>query len=216
MTAKSWCAISKAVEMIVVAQGTSQGRAQAWLIEACTSGNVRSRVPSASVNPAYLIADDGIVGDFRPGSKSYGGLSVFRKRAPGPVPPGAWRNAVIDGDALVDVDQEPMRGIEVSIADLDFELKQSSPPVDNIPSSPMRISRAGGRPADKEAVIAEAQRRLGAGENIPPSKAAFARDLHFWLDKQPWAYRGTKNRKVLGPAAIEESIGPLWRKYRPE
>jgi hypothetical protein len=107
-------------------------------------------------------------------------------------------------------------GRRLGIADLEFELKQSSPPADNKPPSPAAVSRSGGRPSDKEAVIAEAQRRVGAGENIPPSKAAFARDLHFWLDKQPWAYRGIKNRKVLGPAAIEENNGPLWRKYRQE
>jgi hypothetical protein len=33
MTAKKWCAISKAVKMIAAAQNTSVGRAQVWLID---------------------------------------------------------------------------------------------------------------------------------------------------------------------------------------
>jgi hypothetical protein len=126
MTARAWCAISKAVEMVATAQDTSQGRAQAWLIETCASGNVRARVPS-SANPVLLLADDGLMDtDMRSRRR----LSLFRKRAPGPVSPNIWKAAVIDGDALVDADHDHRRGIEVSIADLEFELKPSFPALD--------------------------------------------------------------------------------------
>jgi hypothetical protein len=58
MTAKAWCAISKAVEMVATTQGASQERAQAWLIQTCASGNVRARV-SSSANRETQLADDG-------------------------------------------------------------------------------------------------------------------------------------------------------------
>jgi hypothetical protein len=49
-----------------------------------------------------------------------------------------------------------------------------------------------------------------------PSLAAFARDLHSWLDKQPFAERSIRGGKVLSAPSIEEHIRPLWRKYRPD
>jgi hypothetical protein len=217
MTAKAWCAISKAVEMIKTAQNTSVGRAQAWLIEVCVAGNIRSREPWR--DPILLLPDDGILGmEFEPGQLGVpaASVTVSRKRAPLPVMPAAWKGAVIDKDVLVDVDHVRMRGIEISLADLEFELKRSVPTSDSKPASPPPISRSGGRPSDKEPILAEAQRRLAVGENIPSSLSAFARDLHHWLNKQPWAYRGIKNRKVLAASSIEEHIRPLWRKYRPE
>jgi hypothetical protein len=73
-----------------------------------------------------------------------------------------------------------------------------------------------GRQSDKEAIVAEAQRRLTAGESIPTTLSAFARELHFWLDGQQQIFRRSNTGKVLGPASIEEHIRPLWRKYRAE
>jgi hypothetical protein len=88
MTAKAWCAISKAVEVIKAAQNTSEGRAQAWLIEACANRNVRSRADSI-----LLSADELRPGALRTGSSIW--------RVAGPVSSLTWKNAVIDGDALV-------------------------------------------------------------------------------------------------------------------
>ena len=100
MTAKSWCAISKAIDIIKTAQNSSEGHAQAWLIEACAGGNIRSRVP-ALVDATSRVKDDGLAGsDLRPGNR----LSLLRKRAPGPVSADVWADAFIDADALIDVD----------------------------------------------------------------------------------------------------------------
>jgi hypothetical protein len=206
MTAKTWCAISKAVEMIKTAQNTSAGRAQAWLIEACVAGNIRSRVPS-SADSKLLLNDNGPVSaDLRPGSRA--GI-ISRRRAPEPVSPSAWKDAVIDGDVLVDANHGRWPDLEISIADLKFDLKQSLRAAGTASAVP--IPRTRGRPSDKEAIIAEAQRRVATDESIPPTLSAFARELHFWFDGQQRVLR-----KVLGPASIEEHIRPLWRKYRGE
>jgi hypothetical protein len=201
MTAKAWCAISTAVETIKAAQNTRVGRAQAWLIEACSTGNVRSRADSI-----LLRADDG--------SALRTGRPIWR--VAGPVSSVTWKNALIDGDALVDRHHGQWDGVEISIADLQFELKRSLPAPDSKPASPSHIPSSGGRPSDKEPILAEAQRRLAVGESIPSSIAAFARDLHNWLSQQPWAYRRPMDRKVLAASSIEAHIRPLWRKYRPD
>jgi hypothetical protein len=203
MTAKAWCAISKAVEVIKAAQNTSEGRAQAWLIEACANRNVRSRADSI-----LLSADELRPGALRTGSSIW--------RVAGPVSSVTWKNAVIDGDALIDRHHSQWDGVEISIADLQFELKRSLPAPDSKPASPSHIPSSEGRPSDKEPILAEAQRRLAVGESIPSSIAAFARDLHNWLSQQPWAYRRPRDRKVLAASSIEEHIRPLWRKYRPD
>jgi hypothetical protein len=209
MTAKAWCAISKAVEMIETAQNTSVSRAEAWLIEACVAGNIRSRAPS-SADSELLLNDNGPVSmDLRPGSRP--GI-ISRRRAPEPVSPAAWNEAVIDGDVLVDSNQGRWSDLEISIADLEFELEQSLRPA----AAARPILRAGGRPSDKEAIVAEAQRRVAADESIPTTLSGFARELHFWLDGQPRVLRRNNAGKVLGPASIEEHIRPLWRKYRGE
>jgi hypothetical protein len=195
MTAKAWCAISKAVKLIAAAQNTSLCRAQVWLIEACAEGNVRSREPWREPDrfeiPAAL-------------------MTVSRKRARLPVVPAAWKGSLIDKDVLVDVDQVRWSDVEISLADLEFELKKL-PPLDVAP-----IQKKGGRPSDKDTVATEALGRLAVGENIPSSLAAFARDLHSWLDKQPLAKRSVRGGKVLSAPSIEEHIRPLWRKYRPD
>jgi hypothetical protein len=211
MTAKTWCAISKAVEMIRAVQNTSVGAAKGWLIAACVTGNIRSRM-ATSPDSELLLNDNGLASmDFRPGSRS---PIISRRRAPEPLSPAAWKDAVIDGDILVDADHGRWPGVEISIADLEFDLKQSLPPTGTALAAP--IPRTGGRASDKEAIIAEAQRRVAADESSPPTLSAFARELHFWLDQQPRVLRRAKTGRVLGPASIEEHIRPLWRKYRGE
>jgi hypothetical protein len=213
MTAKNWCAISKAVKMIAAAQDTSVGRAQAWLIETCAAGNVRSRKPwRAYPRPHDLdMADGGNIGmELSPGSQLG---AIFRNRAPDPVAPTAWNGAVIDGDVLVDVNQARQSHVEISIADLEFELKQSAPKTDSLAFPP--TAEQGGRPSNRTEIEAEAERRLiSESEKIPSSLAAFSRDLHSWLDKQTWAQRGARGRKVLSSASVEDHIRPLWRKYK--
>jgi hypothetical protein len=206
MTIKKWCGIKKAIEMIATAQSTSVGRAQAWLIEACATGNIRSREPSTDP----LTNDDLSEMDVRSGVRVG---TVFRKQAPAPISQATWKRALIDANVLLDAGQGGRwRGVEISIADLEFELKQS-PSSESMAPAPM--PKPGGRPSDKGQVEAEAERRLTTkGEKKPPNLAAFSRDLHDWLDSQPWARRGIQSQKVLSPASIEEQIRPLWRKYR--
>jgi hypothetical protein len=196
MTAKTWCAISNAVERVKTARNTTAGTAQAWLIAACAAGDIRSRVPS-SLGSEVLLNDNRRAGiDVR--------ARGHRRRVPEPVSPDAWKDAVIDGDVLVANDGRWF-GIEISIADLEFDLKGSLAPSGIAPAV---------RQSDKEAIVAEAQRRVTADESIPPTLSAFARELHFWLDRQPRVLRRTKTAKVLGPASIEEHIRPLKKKVR--
>jgi hypothetical protein len=184
-----------------------------WLIEACIAGNIRSREPWRAYprprDPILLVADDGIKGMELRSVSQLGTIS--RNRAPESVAPTAWKGAVIDGDVLVN--HARWSNVEISIADLEFELKQSAPKAAS-PAFPP-IFEQGGRPSNRREIEAEAERRLIAeSEKIPSSLAAFSRDLHFWLDKQPWAQRGTTSRKVLSSASIEDHIRPLWRKHK--
>jgi hypothetical protein len=123
MTAKTWCAISKAVEILKTARNTTAGPAQAWLIAECAAGNIRSRVPSSG-GSEVLLNDNRQAGmDVR----ARGRLGIgSRRRAPEPVSPAAWKDAVIDGDVLV-ANHGRWFGIEISIADLEFDLRQSLP-----------------------------------------------------------------------------------------
>jgi hypothetical protein len=173
MTAKTWYAISKAVEMIKTAQNTSVDRAQAWLIATCAAGNIRSRIPSFAdselpLNRNGLLSTDHLRSGSRP-------VIISRRRAPVPVSPAAWKSAVIDGDVLV-ANHGRWFGIEISIADLEFDLKGSLAPS----GTASAIPQTRGPRSDKEAIIAEAQRRVTADESIPPTLSAFARELHFW------------------------------------
>jgi hypothetical protein len=195
--------------MIKTAQTTSVDRAQAWLITMCAAGDIRSRM-SSFADSELPLNDNGLLSTdhLRPGSRP---VIISRRRAPVPVSPAAWKDAVIDGDVLV-ANHGRWFGIEISIADLEFDLKGSPAPS----GTASAIPQTRGRRSDKEAIIAEAQRRVTADESIPPTLSAFARELHFWLDRQSRVLRGTKTGKVLGPASIEEHIRPLWRKYRGE
>jgi hypothetical protein len=114
---------------------------------------------------------------------------------------------VIDGDVLVDTNFGRWSDLEISIADLEFDLKQSLSPAG---TAAALIARTGGRSSDKEAIIAEAQRRVAADESIPPTLAVA--NCVSGL-RQPRVLRGTKTGRVLGPASIEEHLRPLWRKY---
>ena len=122
---------------------------------------------------------------------------------------------MIDGDDLIDRHQGQWDGVEISVSDLEFELKQS--PLGSKTLTAPSVPKTGGRSSDKEPIEAEAKRRLTTeGEKIAPSLSGFARELHFWLDEQPWAKRSNRDKKVLSPPSIEEHIRPLWRKYRGE
>ena len=122
---------------------------------------------------------------------------------------------MIDGDALIDSHQGRWEGVEISVSDLEFELKQS--PLASETVTAPSVPKTGGRSSDKESIEAEAKRRLTAeGEKIAPSLSGFSRELHFWLEGQPWAKRSNRDKKVLSPPSIEEYIRPLWRKYRGE
>jgi hypothetical protein len=194
MTAKTWCAISKAVEMIKTAQNTNVGIAQAWLIEACSAGNIRSRHLSATA-----ANRDGIVGmNARPGSRFE---IISRKRAPRPVLPALWKGAVIGGDVLV-TSRGRWSDIEISIADLEFHLKQSLPLAGTGAAVPIPSV---GRPSDKEAIIAEAQRRVAADESIPPTLSAFARELHF--KGSPGFFATPKLGRLLAPRRSRSTFG---------
>jgi hypothetical protein len=209
MTIKKWCAISKAVEMVATTLRMSEGCSQSWLIEACATGDVRSRADSV-----LLTADDGTVGvDVPSGALRTGRPRIWR--VAGPVSSVTWKNAVIDGDALVDNHHGRWDGVEISISDLEFELKQSPRRPETVTAT--TTPSKGRSCSDKVAIEAEAKRRLTTdGEKMPSSLSGFSRDLHFWLDKQPWAKRSNRDRKVLSPPSIEEHIRPLWRKYRGE
>jgi hypothetical protein len=100
MTDKTWCAISKAVEMIKTAQNTNVGQAEAWLIEACVAGNIRSRMASFLHSEPLLNEKNLVSRGLRPGSRT---AIISRKRVPKPVLPAAWKDAMIDGDVLVDI-----------------------------------------------------------------------------------------------------------------
>jgi hypothetical protein len=74
------------------------------------------------------------------------------------------------------------------------------------------VSEEGGRPTDRDRVMAEAERRLRAGTSLPSTLKAFAEQLHTWLEEQPDALR-TRTRKgseVMGADRIKKHVRPLW------
>jgi hypothetical protein len=73
------------------------------------------------------------------------------------------------------------------------------------------VPATGGRPTDRDRVIAEAKRRIRhESETVPGTLAAFARQIHEWLDKQPKAIRVSKTGKVMTADTIEGHIRKLW------
>jgi hypothetical protein len=75
-------------------------------------------------------------------------------------------------------------------------------------------SSAGGRPTDRDRVVAEAERRLRRRDyQRPPSLAAFAKELHDWLDGQPRAIRISKTGAVMQAETIEGHVRDIWNKH---
>jgi hypothetical protein len=186
MTAKAWCAISKALKLIAAAQNTSLCQAQVWLIEACAAGNVRSREPWREPDrfeiPAALI-------------------TVSRKRAPLPVVPTAWKGALIDKDVLVDVDQVRWSNVEISIADLEFGLKKL-PPLDGASSaSAAPFRKKGGRPSDKDTVATEAS-------TVQPSDRTLS---NAWVGKKR---QHPSARSALQSLVVDRSLPLVGRRAR--
>ena len=108
--------------------------------------------------------------DLRPGELRTSRPKICR--VAGPVSSVTWKNALIDGDVLVDIHHGRWDGVEISISDLEFELKQLPPPPETVTTRAILKTR--GRPSDKVTIEAEAKRRLTTeGEKIPPSLAAF-------------------------------------------
>jgi hypothetical protein len=70
----------------------------------------------------------------------------------------------------------------------------------------------GGRPGDNKRILAEAERRIKAGQ-VPHSLREFARQLRAWLEKQPDAKRARNTGKVMQIRAIEKCVGPLWHRH---
>jgi hypothetical protein len=211
MTAKAWCAISKAVEMIKTAQNTSVGRAEAWLIEACVAGNIRSRVPS-SADSELLLNDNGPVSmDPRPGSRP--GI-ISRRRAPESVSPAAWNDAVIDGDVLVDTNQGRWSDLEISIADLEFDLKQTL-------RQPRPLGRLPGREAASLIRKRLLRRRSGGSQQMnryrPPYQPLLANCISGSTSSRR-SFEETMLGRFLAPRRSRSTFG-LFRvsiKYRGE
>src|SRR5271156_3424414 len=72
--AEQWLTREEAVELIRQRLNASVGRSQAVFQDAISSREVRARTAAPPREAYYLLADDGIVGDFRPGAKNYGGV----------------------------------------------------------------------------------------------------------------------------------------------
>jgi len=199
-SAEEWCTISRALQIITSELRTSVGRAQARLIEACAAGSVRSRVPRLT----RLLGDESGMGL---------ALANFISRA-GPVSHLIWRGAAIDGDALLDRSRSRWSPVEINVADLRSDLAGAEPVAPATVSARV-VSEKGGRPTDELRVKAEAERRLNSSRYPrPPSLAAFARDLHGWLDAQPDAIRVSITGKVMSPETIENHVRTLWTEYR--
>jgi hypothetical protein len=107
-------------------------------------------------------------------------------------------------------------GLELWL-DRQFPPKPRAKASDESPTTsepPPPVHSAGGRPTDRDRVIAEAERRLKATEPIPAALAAFAKAIRGWLDKQPDAVRDVTEGEVMRVRTIEDHIRPLWTRYR--
>ncbi len=137
----------------------------------------------------------------------------------------AWRNAQIAVVGSVAFGDEAARQFDVIRSQVlqHWPIVASSaeepPPRVHEPVSatdpPTRIvPKEGGRPSDKDLIIREAERRIATEERLPDSLAAFARDLHAWLDTRPNAHRAQKTGKVMTAATIAGHVRRLWDKRR--
>jgi hypothetical protein len=69
----------------------------------------------------------------------------------------------------------------------------------------------GGRPTDRERIVAEARRRLDAKENVPRKLVQFAGDLRKWLEKQPDPE--LSNGQVMAVDTIEGHVRAMFNEF---
>src|SRR5262249_43301343 len=86
--------------------------------------------------------------------------------------------------------------------------------------SPGALKR-GGRPTDRERIMAEARRRLSAEdakEIVPRQLAVFCEDLRKWLNRQLDPIRNSKTGEVMSVDTIEEHVRDMFWEFsgRPE
>jgi hypothetical protein len=72
------------------------------------------------------------------------------------------------------------------------------------------VASKGGRPTDRELVIAEAKRRIARNENLPPTLTTFVDQLRAWLAKHPRAHRNKKTNVVMRAKTIRRHVTNLW------
>jgi hypothetical protein len=88
-------------------------------------------------------------------------------------------------------------------------------PADSEPvEAPAPVKSEGGRPTDRDRVIAEATRRIRERKALPGTLTEFADQLNKWLDGQPDARRAAKTGEVMAAATIEGHVRPIWAAYR--
>jgi hypothetical protein len=88
-------------------------------------------------------------------------------------------------------------------------------PADSEPvEAPAPVKSEGGRPTDRDRVIAEATRRIRERKALPGTLTEFADQLNKWLDWQPDARRAAKTGEVMAAATIEGHVRPIWAAYR--
>ena len=140
-----------------------------------------------------------------------------------------WRNYFITG--MVDVDlprytplspgfvhfagyERCTREIFARRRDVERFIATLKPADNELGEVPAPIKSEGGRPTDRDRVIAEAGRRIRERQALPGTLTEFADQLKKWLDKQPDARRGTKTGEVMAAATIEDHVRPIWGAYR--
>jgi hypothetical protein len=184
------------VEIITGELRTSVGRAQTRLIEACAAGNIRSREHRMASDMEITIRN--LLGGTLPGAT-----------IPGPISALIWKGAVIEGDTMLDGARRRWQSVEINVADLRIDVGVAKPA-----TSAAAIPKTGGRPSDKDLIIAEAKRRMAANGPRPPTLIEFARELQQWLNTQPNAHRNSKTGKVMAVDTIEGHIRSLWNERR--
>jgi hypothetical protein len=69
---------------------------------------------------------------------------------------------------------------------------------------------SGGRPTDRDRIVEEARRRINSRLPLPQTLAAFARELHQWLEQQPNPVRSPISNAVMNVRTIEDHVRPIW------
>jgi hypothetical protein len=93
-------------------------------------------------------------------------------------------------------------------ADRDLVLEETEPVIVD-PAPPVK----GGRPTDRDLVLEEADWRLRQPQIPKTTLAAFARELHEWLDDHGM-YRAVKTGEVMQAETIEDHVRSLWNAHR--